>query len=118
MQPRVVVFDEIRDERSRPGEWCLTFQHVRYLYETGETQDGFRFIWRRPDNSLQPARGQARIPDLESALRLIHHAVERNWGPTGAFDVVENPEFKQHADYAPVEIKGEPLSETILQERR
>jgi hypothetical protein len=45
------------------GHWRLCFQWVTYRYEDGSpAQDGYRFIWRRPDGSLQPARGQARIP--------------------------------------------------------
>jgi hypothetical protein len=88
------------------------------MNQAGDSNDGFRFIWRRPDNSLQPARGQARIPDLESALRLIHRAVERNWGSTGSFELVGASEEKAEAEFEPVEINGEPLSATILRERR
>jgi hypothetical protein len=117
MQTRVKIFEEIRDH-ARSGEWCLSFQRVRYLYDTGESEDGFRFIWRRDDDSQQAARGQARIPDLESALRLIHRAVERNWGSTGPFELAENPEASGDCGYEPVEIRGEPLSETVFRERR
>jgi hypothetical protein len=116
MQTRVKVFDEIRDH-SRAGEWCLAFQRVRYLYDTGESQDGFRFIWRRENDTQQAARGQARIPDLESALRLIHRAVERNWGSTGQFGL-SAPEGSDNCDYDPVEIRGGPLSATVVRERR
>lgn len=44
-------------ENANSGEWTLCFQKVTYHYDDGSTQDGFRFIWRRPDGSLQAARG-------------------------------------------------------------
>lgn len=78
MQARVAVLDEIRDD-SDPGEWCLCLQRVRYVYANAEVENGFRFIWRRADGSLQAARGQARIPHLSDALRLIYRAVEQGW---------------------------------------
>jgi hypothetical protein len=48
--------------------------------EDGETQDGYRFIWRRPDGSLQAARGQARIPSIGDAEKLIQMARSGGWG--------------------------------------
>ena len=56
------------------GEWTLCFQKVTYHYDDGSTQDGFRFIWRRPDGSLQAARGQARIETYEQMMALINQA--------------------------------------------
>ena len=41
---------------------------------------GYRFIWRRSDGSLQPARGQARIPSLFDAELLMKLAREAGWG--------------------------------------
>ena len=58
-------------ENINSGEWTLCFQKVTYHYEDGSTQDGFRFIWRRPDGSLQAARGQARIESYEQMVELI-----------------------------------------------
>jgi len=77
MQARVVVFDQL--ETGYPNGWTLALQRVRYVYERGETEDGFRFIWRRPDGTLQAARGQARIPRLSDALDLIRRAIEGGW---------------------------------------
>jgi hypothetical protein len=79
MQARVVIFEQI-NEHDRPNEWCLSFQRVRYVYANGETEDGFRFIWIRPNGKLQAARGQARIPRISDALGLIQRAIERGWG--------------------------------------
>ena len=45
-------------------------------------------IWRRPDGSLQPARGQARIPSLADAELLIRLARELGWGDRHADDAL------------------------------
>ena len=41
---------------------------------------GFRFIWRRPNGNLAPARGQTRIPALDDAELLISRARAAGWG--------------------------------------
>lgn len=56
------------------GAWTLCFQKVIYCYDDGSTQDGFRFIWRRPDGSLQAARGQARIESYQQMQLLVEMA--------------------------------------------
>ena len=61
-------------ENVNTGEWTLYFQKVTYHYDDGSAQDGFRFIWRRPDGSLQAARGQARIESYEQMMALINQA--------------------------------------------
>ena len=63
-------------ENANSGEWTLCFQKVSYHYDDGSTQDGFRFIWRRPDGSLQAARGQARNETYEQMMALINQAKE------------------------------------------
>ena len=70
-------------ENINSGEWTLCFQKVTYHYEDGSTQDGFRFIWRRPDGSLQAARGQARIETYEQMMELIEQAKQ-----SGFFDEI------------------------------
>ena len=72
---RVEIHKEVPKEL-KIGEWNLCFQQVTYHYDDGSTQDGFRFIWRRPDSSLQAARGQARIESYEQMLELIDLAEE------------------------------------------
>lgn len=79
MQTRVVIREEIRQPDSQNGQWCLAFQKVRYIYADGSLEDGYRFIWYRPDGSLQAARGQARIPSLAVALWFIQQGVDRGW---------------------------------------
>lgn len=61
-------------ENIKSGEWTLCFQKVTYHYDDGGKQDGFRFIWRRPNGSLQAARGQARIETYEQMMALINQA--------------------------------------------
>ena len=87
MQTRVLVYDQIK-QHDRPDEWCLIFQRVRYVYENGEAEEGFRFIWMRPNGTLQAARGQARIPSLSTALWFIQQAEARGW---------ERPEYGEDA---------------------
>ena len=77
---RVVVFNEAILPDHSEHEWRLCLQWVRYMGEDGSTQDGYRFIWRRPDGSLQAARGQARIPAIKDAERLFDMARQDGWG--------------------------------------
>lgn len=58
------------------NDWNLCFQKVTYHYDDGGEEDGFRFIWRRPNGNLQAARGQARIESLEQMMALIEEAKE------------------------------------------
>jgi hypothetical protein len=75
---RVAVLNEVTLDQ--PKDWQLCFQRCRYMYDDGSIQDGFRFIWRRPDGSLQAARGQARIPSLKDARLLMAEAEKAGWG--------------------------------------
>ena len=71
-----VEFHKEVPKQLKIADWNLCFQKVTYHYDDGSTQDGFRFIWRRPDGSLQAARGQARIESYEQMLELIDLAEE------------------------------------------
>ena len=62
------------------SEWWLCFQHCLYHYDNGECQEGYRFIWRRPNKSLQVARGQARLPTISIILKLVSIAMSEGWG--------------------------------------
>jgi hypothetical protein len=75
---RVEIHNEVLG--GAPRTWRLCFQQVTYHYDDGSPdQDGFRFIWRRPDNSLQAARGQARIPNGRALDRLLTAAKAAGW---------------------------------------
>lgn len=67
----VEILCEVPKPSETMGDWTLHFQKVVYYFEDGHTEEGFRFIWRRPDGSLQAARGQARIPGRKELLELI-----------------------------------------------
>jgi 3-hydroxyisobutyrate dehydrogenase-like beta-hydroxyacid dehydrogenase len=43
-------------------------------------QYGYRFIWLRPDGSLQATRGQARLPSFAAVERLFAAAKAEGWG--------------------------------------
>lgn len=75
---RVQVLNEV--DPAPAGSWRLCFQRVRYVYEDGDMHEGYRFIWRRPNGSLQAARGQARIPSLQVARQLMQQAEKQGWG--------------------------------------
>ena len=79
---RVQVIEETHKEEKEigKGDWVLCLQWVRYLYDDGGMEEGYRFIWRRPNGNLQAARGQARIPSLEHAEELIKQAKKEGWG--------------------------------------
>lgn len=73
-----VIHETFTGETTR--EWRLAFQWCQYVYDNGESQYGYRFIWRRPDGSLQPARGQARIPAIAVIEELTRNARNEGWG--------------------------------------
>jgi hypothetical protein len=74
---RVRIINEVT--KDAPNNWQLFFQWCEYFYDDGNTEFGYRFIWRRPDGSLQAARGQARIPDVNSINELMELARNEGW---------------------------------------
>jgi hypothetical protein len=73
---------QIHHEVRTSGEngWQLCFQWVTYTHDDrSASETGYRFIWRRPDGSLQPARGQARIPSAADLFDLLRSATRDGW---------------------------------------
>ena len=81
-QSRVVVLNEVT--KGSADEWRLCFQWCRYEFADGTEENGYRFIWRRPSNALQGARGQARIPSISDILELTAEAIRQGWGDHSA----------------------------------
>jgi hypothetical protein len=80
---RVQVIEEVAEDFEKPDEWVLWLQWCLYVYDDGSSENGYRFIWRRPKSdggSLQAARGQARIPSLAVAKALMDKAEKAGWG--------------------------------------
>lgn len=77
-QAKVVVLNEAK--KGVEGDWILCFQYCRYEYGDGVEENGYRFIWRRPNGNLQAARGQARIPSISDILELTSVAIKEGWG--------------------------------------
>lgn len=78
-----VIHETTLDSDVPPDEWTLWFQWCRYLFDDGEMQYGYRFIWKRPQSkggSLQAARGQARLPSIENIRLLTSKAQAEGWG--------------------------------------
>jgi len=73
MKANVKIIKEV-PEIIKDKEWHLYFQKCEWNYEDGGKDTGYRFIWRKPDGKLQPARGQARIPSKEEMMQLIYLA--------------------------------------------
>ena len=76
---RVEILHETMQKTCDEG-WALCFQQCKYHYDNGQIQAGYRFIWRRPDGTLQAARGQARIPSVAVMLKLVSTAMSEGWG--------------------------------------
>ena len=78
---RVTILDEVPvGMNEETGTWNLVFQNVVYVHSTSEPNEyGYRFIWRRPDGSLQAARGQARIPSKRDLEKLTKLASDAGW---------------------------------------
>ena len=79
---RVQVIHEVGEDFGEEG-WTLWFQWCLYVYDDGNSENGYRFIWRHPASSggkLQAARGQARIPSLAVAKSLMERAEQAGWG--------------------------------------
>lgn len=79
MPTRVQVINETCTNYG-DGRWNLCFQWCLYVYDDGSSENGYRFIWRREDGSLQPARGQARIPSIDILEELVSVAKNEGWG--------------------------------------
>ncbi len=70
----------IRNDGQVAEGWVLCFQHCTYHFNDGTFENGYRFIWRKPNGSLQPARGQARIPSIAYVIELVDAAIHEGWG--------------------------------------
>jgi len=78
---RVQIVKEVMDGDSKDKKFPkLCFQWCNYIYDDGSIESGYRFIWRRGAGTLQPARGQARIPSIALAEKLIKKAKDEGWG--------------------------------------
>jgi hypothetical protein len=77
---RVQWFKDKEATEDMAEGWKFCLQWVRYFYDDGGVEEGYRFIWRRPDGSLQAARGQARIPSFSIMRQLMSEAEQAGWG--------------------------------------
>jgi len=75
-----VLHEVVYDESRLKKDWVLCLQWCKYNYSDGTSEEGYRFIWRRPNGHLQPAMGQARIPNLYVAEALMSKARAEGWG--------------------------------------
>ncbi|MCG0276641.1 MAG: hypothetical protein L5655_10915 [Thermosediminibacteraceae bacterium] len=78
IQTRVFVMNEV--SYALDNGWTLCLQKCRYIHGDGTIEEGYRFIWKDKEGRLQAHRGQARIPSLAIAQKLIEKAIEAGWG--------------------------------------
>jgi len=133
---------KIRDPERIGTGWELAFQWCLYVnQDDGSGYHGYRFIWRRPDGSLQAARGQARLLSLRLIRTLMEKAEAEGWGhydatqidpvvPCGQTNATRQAvqtlvargtlqwNGSKPTGYKGVPVKGCAVSETILEERR
>lgn len=89
----MAYFQILREVRLfEPGNWQLCFQFGTYEYDPDQktavpSEDGYRFIWRRPGGQLQGARGQARLMP-EWITILLGMAAHEGWYPVPSAGIV------------------------------
>ena len=140
---RVKVIEEVRTaDPQASGKWELAFQWCRYVDQgDGSSYHGYRFIWYRPDGSLQAARGQTRLPSIRLIRELTERAEFEGWGTydadqVDAFDRVKQANAARHAvktlaargflhwnggkptGLKGVRVKNHAVSETVIEGRR
>ena len=96
---RVKVIEEVRTaDPKESGKWELAFQWCRYIdQDDGSSYHGYRFIWYRPNGSLQAARGQARLPSIRLIRELTERAESEGWGSYDAY-LVDAPDRAKQAN--------------------
>ncbi len=90
-----VIKETTLDTAPGADDWTLWFQWCRYLYDDGNMDYGYRFIWRRPQSqggSLQAARGQARIQSATVLEKLVQKAKASGWGDYDADNIETIPQ--------------------------
>ncbi len=78
MPARIQIVNEVGENFGETGILCLLW--CGFFFYAGRMDEGYRFFWWRPDGSLLAARGQARIPSLKHAEKLIEKADKEGWG--------------------------------------
>lgn len=78
MKSKIKIIEEV-PKKLKIKDWNLCFQWCQYLYDNGENEYGYRFIWRDENNKLKPQRGQARIPSLTEMQNLLDEAKSDGW---------------------------------------
>ena len=79
----VEIIHEVRT--NHPNEWNLCFHWARYHYDNNDfgggsnPEMGYRFMWRKPNDTLAPQMGQARIPSAAELFDLLRMASEAGW---------------------------------------
>ena len=73
----ITIHDEVKVAYRNNAELC--FHRVTYRYDSGDSDQGFRFIWRKPDGLFATGHKQAFIPDAATHDQLIGAAKLQGW---------------------------------------
>jgi hypothetical protein len=96
MTATVEIHREIRAPR-QPNGWQLCFQDCTWHHDDRGPEHGYRSIWRDPFDHLQPARGQARIPELATMMWFLAEAARLGWFVDGLTGPRKYPEAEPEA---------------------
>lgn len=80
---RVQIIREVGEDFGNSGGWTLWLQWCLYVYDDSTSENGYRFIGRRPTTEgekLKAARRQARISSLAIAKSLMERAEQEGLG--------------------------------------
>lgn len=72
-----ITYDKEVNEPTHSG-WRLCFQRITIHHNDGKEEFGYRFIYRRPNGSLQ-GRGAALIPNATTLQLLTDKAKSDGW---------------------------------------
>lgn len=72
-----ITYDKEINEPTHSG-WKLCFQRITIHHNDGRKEYGYRFIYRRPNGSLQ-GRGAALIPNATFLQKLTDRAKSEGW---------------------------------------
>jgi hypothetical protein len=76
---RAEILHETYDEVD-PSGCRVELHYIKLHHHDRSAEYGYRFMWRDAAGRLLPHRGQARIPKLALAQRLMAKAMAEGWG--------------------------------------
>lgn len=63
----------------RQGDWRLCFQLCELVNEQGSLEQGYRFVWRGPDDSLESVKSHSGMFSSNDMYELMQLATVDGW---------------------------------------